>query len=120
MNLNFFTTIVGYTLLWENLISWRDKSPIESIEIFEDVSFRVILKDAGIEWQWLPFCWSWPWGLKRLEKKEEYIDFEIEVWGTCGTLALRVEKEFFLLFRDKKEKLLKTWRQLLCLGYWIL
>ena len=26
---------------------WRDKSPMRSVEILEDVSFRVILKDRG-------------------------------------------------------------------------
>ena len=39
--------------------SWRDESPMESIEILDDVSFRLILKDWGSTWQCLPVCWSW-------------------------------------------------------------
>ena len=39
--------------------SWRDERPMESIEILDDVSFRLILKDWGSTWQCLPFCWSW-------------------------------------------------------------
>ena len=61
----FFTTMMGYTRLWENLKSWRDESPTGSIEILEDVSFRVILKDWWSKWQCLPFSWSWPGGWKR-------------------------------------------------------
>ena len=51
--------------MWENLRSWRDESSVGSIEILEDVSFRVILKDLGSKWQCLPFCSSCSGGCKK-------------------------------------------------------
>ena len=60
----FFTIMLGYTRSWENLKSCRDESPVGFIQI-DDVSFMVILKDCGIKWQCLPFCWSWPGSWKR-------------------------------------------------------
>ena len=53
--------MVGYTRLLENLkfVEWW--KPNGSIEILEDVSFRVTLKDWGSKWKCLPFCWTNGW-----------------------------------------------------------
>lgn len=82
------------------------------IEIWEDISFRLILKDHGVSCYDVPllFCWSWPGDLDILQKRglteKGGINFETEDWGTSVQLSweLRYKLKLLLCLEAGREK----------------
>ena len=95
----FLTSMVGCVGLWENV--WRDESPMESLEILEDVNFRVIIKDWGSSWQCLPFCWSWTGGWKSEDNRRRGHWFWNWRFSTGVSGTFQAELVFF--FFGKKD-----------------
>ena len=58
-----------------------------NIEIWNDVSLRLILKDKGFNRHYcLAICWSWVWGIPKKERATEKEGADIENWDTSAHL----------------------------------